>query len=41
MPPAWSSAGKPLIDIVPLYRDPRSEMLITQYSMKYVEQAGW
>ncbi|MBX6741001.1 MAG: DNA polymerase III subunit alpha [Acetobacteraceae bacterium] len=31
---------KPLIDIVPLYRDPRSEMLITQYSMKYVEQAS-
>ena len=32
---------KPLIEIVPLYRDPRSEMLITQYSMKYVEQAAW
>jgi DNA polymerase-3 subunit alpha len=31
---------KPLIDIVPLYRDPRSDMLITQYSMKYVEQAS-
>ena len=31
---------KPLVDIVPLYRDPRSEMLITQYSMKYVEQAS-
>jgi DNA polymerase-3 subunit alpha len=31
---------KPLIEIVPLYRDPRSEMLITQYSMKYVEQAS-
>ncbi|MDN3567716.1 DNA polymerase III subunit alpha [Paeniroseomonas aquatica] len=31
---------KPLIDIVPLYRDPRSEGLITQYSMKYVEQAS-
>ena len=31
---------KPLIEIVPLYRDPRSDMLITQYSMKYVEQAG-
>ncbi|MCO6416690.1 DNA polymerase III subunit alpha [Siccirubricoccus sp. KC 17139] len=31
---------KPLLDIVPLYRDPRSEMLITQYSMKYVEQAS-
>jgi DNA polymerase III subunit alpha len=31
---------KPLIDIVPLYRDPRKEMLITQFSMKYVEQAS-
>ncbi len=31
---------KPLVDIVPLYRDPRSEMLITQYSMKHVEQAS-
>ncbi|MGG5808378.1 DNA polymerase III subunit alpha [Falsiroseomonas sp. CW058] len=31
---------KPLLDIVPLYRDPRSDMLITQYSMKYVEQAS-
>ncbi|MCX7374869.1 MAG: DNA polymerase III subunit alpha [Alphaproteobacteria bacterium] len=30
----------PLIDIVPLYRDPRSPDLITQYSMKYVEQAS-
>jgi DNA polymerase III subunit alpha len=25
---------------VPLYRDPRSEFLVTQYSMKHVEQAG-
>ncbi|WP_135466467.1 DNA polymerase III subunit alpha [Crenalkalicoccus roseus] len=31
---------KPLVEIIPLYRDPRSEMLITQYSMKYVEQAS-
>ena len=29
-----------LIELVPLYRDPRSEFLVTQYSMKYVEQAG-
>ncbi len=29
-----------LIDLVPLYRDPRTEFLVTQYSMKYVEQAG-
>ncbi len=31
---------RPLIELVPLYRDPRSEFLVTQYSMKYVEQAG-
>jgi DNA polymerase-3 subunit alpha len=31
---------RPLIELVPLYRDPRSELLVTQYSMKYVEQAG-
>ncbi|WP_431281207.1 DNA polymerase III subunit alpha [Humitalea sp. 24SJ18S-53] len=30
----------PLIDIVPLFRDPKSDMLVTQYSMKYVEQAS-
>jgi DNA polymerase-3 subunit alpha len=29
-----------LIELVPVYRDPRSEYLVTQYSMKYVEQAG-
>ena len=31
---------RPLIELVPLYRDPRSEYLVTQYSMKHVEQAG-
>jgi DNA polymerase-3 subunit alpha len=31
---------RPLVEIVPLYRDPRSPILITQYSMKYVEQAS-
>ena len=31
---------KPLIEIVPLYRDPRSPMLVTQYSMKYAEAAS-
>jgi DNA polymerase-3 subunit alpha len=31
---------RPLIDIVGLYRDPRSDMLVTQYSMKYVESAS-
>ncbi|MCX8132400.1 MAG: DNA polymerase III subunit alpha [Roseococcus sp.] len=31
---------RPLIEITSLYRDPRSPHLITQYSMKYVEQAS-
>ncbi|MBY0335176.1 MAG: DNA polymerase III subunit alpha [Acetobacteraceae bacterium] len=31
---------KPLIDITSIYRDPRSPHLITQYSMKHVEQAS-
>src|SRR6185312_3338541 len=31
---------RPLHELVPLYRDPRSDYLVTQYSMKYVEQAG-
>ncbi len=29
-----------LSDIIPLYRDPRSSTLATQFSMKYVEAAG-
>ena len=31
---------RPLIDLVPLYRDPKTDTLVTQFSMKYVEQAG-
>lgn len=31
---------RPLVDLVPLYKDPRSEMLVTQFNMKWVEQAG-
>jgi DNA polymerase-3 subunit alpha len=31
---------RPLLELVPLYKDPRSELLVTQYSMKPVEQAG-
>ena len=31
---------RPLIELVPLYRDPRSTMPVTQFSMKYVEAAG-
>jgi DNA polymerase-3 subunit alpha len=33
-------ADRALTELVPVYRDPRSEFLVTQYSMKYVEQAG-
>lgn len=29
-----------LVELVPLYRDPRSDMQVTQYNMKFVEQAG-
>jgi DNA polymerase-3 subunit alpha len=29
-----------LDELVPLYRDPRSNMPVTQFNMKYVEQAG-
>ncbi len=29
-----------LDELVPLYRDPKSDMPVTQYSMKYVETAG-
>lgn len=31
---------RPLQELVPLYRDPRSDMPVTQFNMKYVEQAG-
>lgn len=33
-------ADRPLNELVPLYRDPRSQMPVTQFNMKYVEQAG-
>ncbi|CAH2604831.1 DNA polymerase III subunit alpha [Rhodovastum atsumiense] len=29
-----------LTELVPIYRDPKSDFLVTQFSMKYVEQAG-
>jgi len=29
-----------LLELVPLYRDPRSDMPVTQFNMKWVEQAG-
>ncbi|MEO5867037.1 MAG: DNA polymerase III subunit alpha [Sphingomonas sp.] len=31
---------RPLAELVPLYRDPRSDMPVTQFDMKYVENAG-
>ncbi|MAU42039.1 MAG: DNA polymerase III subunit alpha [Kordiimonas sp.] len=31
---------RPLDQLVPLYRDPRSDMPVTQFNMKWVEQAG-
>ncbi len=31
---------RPLDRLVPLYRDPRSDMPVTQFNMKWVEQAG-
>ncbi len=31
---------RPLVELVPLYRDPRSDMPVTQFNMKWVEQAG-
>ena len=40
MPPASSSATAPLTELVPLYRDPKSDMPVTQFNMKWVEQAG-
>jgi DNA polymerase-3 subunit alpha len=31
---------RPLAQLVPLYRDPRSDMAVTQFDMKYVESSG-
>jgi DNA polymerase-3 subunit alpha len=33
-------ADRPLVELVPLYRDPKSEMPATQFNMKWVEPAG-
>lgn len=33
-------SGKALEELVPLYRDPSSDMPVTQFNMKYIEQAG-
>jgi DNA polymerase-3 subunit alpha len=32
--------NRPLDELVPLYRDPRSDMPVTQFNMKWVESAG-
>ena len=31
---------RPLTELVPLYRDPRSDIPVTQFNMKWVELAG-
>jgi DNA polymerase-3 subunit alpha len=31
---------RPLVELIPLYRDPRSDMPVTQFNMKWVEPAG-
>ena len=31
---------RPLDELVPIYRDPKSDMPVTQFNMKWVEQAG-
>ncbi|GEO81371.1 DNA polymerase III subunit alpha [Pararhodospirillum oryzae] len=33
-------ADRPLDELVPVYRDPHSDMPVTQFNMKWVEQAG-
>lgn len=33
-------ADRPLSQLIPVYRDPRSDMPVTGYSMKYAESAG-
>jgi DNA polymerase-3 subunit alpha len=33
-------ADQPLHEVMPLYRDPKSEMPVTQFNMKWVEPAG-
>ena len=31
---------RPLVELTPLYRDPKSDMPVTQFNMKWVEAAG-
>ena len=39
-PPGIVIGDRPLSELVPLYRDPKSDMPVTQFNMKWVEQAG-
>ncbi len=32
--------NRPLHELLPLYREPGSDMMVTQFNMKYIEQAG-
>ena len=32
---------RPLVELVPLYNDPRADLPATQFNMKYAEMAGW
>ena len=40
MRPGVVIGDRPLAELVPLYRDPRSDMPVTQFNMKWVELAG-
>ena len=40
MPPGVVIGDRPLTELVPLYRDPRSDIPVTQFNMKWVELAG-
>lgn len=31
---------RPLVELVPLYKDPRAEMPVTQFDMKFIEETG-
>ena len=33
-------SDRPLMELIPLYRDPRSDLLVTGFNMKWVEAAG-
>src|SRR3982074_1759202 len=39
-PPGLVVSDRPLSELVPLYRDPKSDMPVTQFNMKWVEPAG-